>query len=940
MRTGIAVHETNREQESAMNGNPNHRSSRKEKQMNAITKGTSVAVLVTLSLVLAAGAAEPPKSESSAGAARGAEPAAGPPAVGGPLLAEALRGPLAGVEEIVFGITMQFPRKYDPVGKVRCSAGAQLCKLNLRTGKVTVLLDDPKGDLRDIQVHYDGKKAIFAYGKGGAPGMHLYEIGLDGTGLTRLTPEDSQIDSSPTYLPSDDIVFASTRSHRFVACAGSYAQTLFRCRPDGSRIFPISGSLENERGASVLADGRIIFLHWEYYHRGTHFFASLFTSNPDGTGVAAAFGNMHSTAVTLKAGNWHSDWPRQAPDSDRVCVVDRFNDQSSGIVAWIDPNRGPDDPRALQRVPGSPQDALNPDLLSPTSKPRPPSEASPHDALDPHPLGGDWILTSTPDGISLLDGKGRGERIYSRAASSLPGKGFWVVAPSPIRSRPREPVIPDRVDLAATTGKFLLADVNQGRNMPGVKPGEVKRLLVLEWLPTPSMYMPTARAAFFLLRIHGMVPVEADGSAYFEAPAGRAYAFVPLDTKGLSVKHMQSAAHLMPGEVAGCVGCHEPKTQAFSGRRPVAAAVRPPSRIQPYEGIPDRLDYLEDLQPIWDRHCVKCHNPDKREGGVLMTGERGGGVTPHTLGMPHSHLSLTAAGQIVDCRGPNQWGNLAPRRMGSGASALMQKLDGSHHDVKVSAREWATVALWLDTMVPLSRYYGEQDYRWIYGLQARGFQVGEVKAALKPSAEAMGVIERRCFTCHERRKPHRSRIGGAVLPGYRDGEEGKNYLFYPEPGPSPENDVFFSPKHMSSTQPEYDAQWREAFSRNESQLRRGSAIIVNWDRPEKSLVLLAPLAKPAGGYATASEAEVKAGKVKACPVLFQNTDDPDYKAILAGLPRVPAIKPETRMRPLRTFNVFGVLPPGPPDKLGTFDKESLWSAYWESLWWKPLTTAN
>jgi hypothetical protein len=286
-----------------------------------------------------------------------------------------------------------------------------------------------------------------------------------------------------------------------------------------------------------------------------------------------------------------------------------------------------------------------------------------------------------------------------------------------------------------------------------------------------------------------------------------------------------------------------------------------------------------------------------------------------------------AAGQVVDCRGPNQWGNLPPRRIGSGASALMNKLDGSHNGVKVSAREWTTVALWLDTMIPLSRYYGEQEYGWMY-------KTGKI--AIRPSAEAMAVIERRCFTCHERRAPHKDRMGGSIMPGYRDGEEGKNYLFYPEPGPSPENDQIHAKKDRSTMTPEYEAQWQEAFSRNESQLRRGSAIIVNWDRPEKSLVLLAPLAKSAGGYASASEADVKAGKVKACPALFQNADDLDYRAILAGLPRVPAHKPDSRGRMHPSFKEFGVVPPGSPDKLGTFDKESLWGAYWESLWWKPM----
>ena len=36
--------------------------------------------------------------------------------------------------------------------------GGRLCRLNLRTGKLKVLLDDPKGGVRDPQVHYDGQE--------------------------------------------------------------------------------------------------------------------------------------------------------------------------------------------------------------------------------------------------------------------------------------------------------------------------------------------------------------------------------------------------------------------------------------------------------------------------------------------------------------------------------------------------------------------------------------------------------------------------------------------------------------------------------------------------------------------------------------------------------------------------------------------------------------
>ena len=51
----------------AMNSNPNRDSSRKEKKMNAITKATLVAVLVTLGLALGARAAETPKPEPRKG---------------------------------------------------------------------------------------------------------------------------------------------------------------------------------------------------------------------------------------------------------------------------------------------------------------------------------------------------------------------------------------------------------------------------------------------------------------------------------------------------------------------------------------------------------------------------------------------------------------------------------------------------------------------------------------------------------------------------------------------------------------------------------------------------------------------------------------------------------------------------------------------------------
>ena len=75
----------------------------------------------------------------------------------------------------------------------------RLCRLNLRSGELTVLLDVPEGAVRDPQVHYDGQKVLFSYRKPGSDYFNLYEIGIDGTELTKLT-DGSYDDIEPTYV--------------------------------------------------------------------------------------------------------------------------------------------------------------------------------------------------------------------------------------------------------------------------------------------------------------------------------------------------------------------------------------------------------------------------------------------------------------------------------------------------------------------------------------------------------------------------------------------------------------------------------------------------------------------------------------------------------------------------------------------------------------------
>jgi hypothetical protein len=109
-------------------------------------------------------------------------------------------------------------------------------------------------------------------------------------------------------------------------------------------------------------------------------------------------------------------------------------------------------------------------------------------------------------------------------------------SPMLVKPRVRPPVIPDTIDRHATTGNFFVQDIYQG--LTGVERGEVKYLRVIEETsrvsetkmggsPYNQTFLVSAALAFGAKNYLGIVPVEEDGSAYFEVPSGRAVYFRP-----------------------------------------------------------------------------------------------------------------------------------------------------------------------------------------------------------------------------------------------------------------------------------------------------------------------------------------------------------------------------------------------------------------------------
>jgi len=542
------------------------------------------------------------------------------------------------------------------------SEGGRLCRLNLRTGWLKVILEDPRGGIRDPQVHYDGRKILFSYRKGGRHTFHLYEINVDGSGLKQLTdgPDD---DIEPTYCPDGSIVFCSSRCRRFVNCWYTRVATLYRCDADGQNVRMLSSNVDHDNTPWVLPDGRILYMRWEYVDRSQVHFHHLWTMNPDGTGQMVYFGNQHGGVAMLDA--------KPIPGTNKVVASfspGHGRPEHFGFVSVVDPRRGPDfQPFARNLTRGS-------------------------NWKDPYALSEDCFLVASARGIHVMDGAGKDELIYRLPPSQ---RQMQCHEPRPLRARSREPVIPPRTNLAATTSRLILEDIYRGRNMTGVKRGEIKKLLVLEQVPKPvnfsgGMEPLSIGGTFTLAQIVGTMPVEPDGSAQMELPALRSLFFVALDENDRPVKRMHSFVTLQPGETTSCVGCHE---QRIGAPHPMgadlAALRRRPSPVEPISDVPQMFDFPRDVQPILDRHCVECHNPDRREGRVDLTGDK---TARYTI----SYWTMQTRGLVSDARNEPR-GNRPPHSYGSAASRLMTLVDGSHYDAKLSDHERKMVRLWIET---------------------------------------------------------------------------------------------------------------------------------------------------------------------------------------------------------------------------------------------------
>jgi len=655
---------------------------------------------------------------------------------------EKLKLLMPGVEKILFvkRYTLQSTHYYTDFIDGCRNFGGSLCTLSLDDGAVTELAPDLNGGIFGrCNLSYDGRRVVFGHKPELGKGFRIWEVGIDGKGLRRITvdPPDEEDrvekyrlkwhwgymhhtdDIHPCYLPDGGIIFASSRCEFGILCDSRDILTttvLYRMDADGENMQKLTNSSVSESAPSIMNDGTILYTRWEYVDKGAVSVKCLWGMRPDGSVSEEVFGNDVNFPDTMNVG-------RAVPGSNNLVVAIGGPHMPLGLgtVLLIDTNK---DLRTRE-----PMTYITPDTdvrqehgFNHFIDGRWVRDNKGPLYMDPYPISNKWFLVAhNPDqpwndtkayGLYLLGADGKAELFYRDAEISC-----WM--PIPVAARPKPPVPNSSFDpdlARENLARVIVADVYRG--MEDVERGSIKYIRVLEQVPRPwkarrfwegdtydQQHSVVSKDTHLGLKtMHGIVPVEEDGSAHFTVPADKNIFFQALDEDYMAVQSERTYVNYRPGETRACVGCHEKTkdTPAF-GSKSLIAMSRPPVVPGPQPGDKTAgrpIHYPSDVQPILDKHCVRCHDGQKTKAKLDLRGT----MTRH-FSVSYETMLRHGLLKVIGENHPKT-GNVhyvPARGLYAHASKLLALLREGHEDVKLSPREWVRLVTWVDSN---GQYYG------------------------------------------------------------------------------------------------------------------------------------------------------------------------------------------------------------------------------------------
>ncbi|MDO4859034.1 MAG: hypothetical protein Q4A17_13950 [Thermoguttaceae bacterium] len=507
--------------------------------------------------------------------------------------------------------------------------------------------------------------------------------------IKQITFGPGVADMEPEWLPDGNLIFTSTRCNISAPCWWSSVCNLFTCDAEGRYIHRLAVDHGHTVFPHVTNDGRITYTRWEYSDRNAGYLHTLFVMNADGTNQTEFYGNnsqypaavLHgrmipnSTKVMAIAGAHHID------QRGKLIMIDRSEGMQAGEgVYFLAPKR------PMPNLENTGHETTGGNVVHGTEG---------EQFQYPYPLDEENLLVCySPEGgpVRGLKGIGKDGKPGSPAFGiywmNVDGRRELLIYDPVIsvgqhiaeKARPLPPQKISPVNESLNSGFFYVQNVYFGPGLEGVPKGTVKKMRIVgldyrvkgtvalglhPWGGHQTSPCGINNSAYDVRHVLGEVDVEEDGSCYFECPSRVPVFFQMLDEKGQMVQNMRSWTMVLPGEQFFCIGCHEDKNNTFIDNKQITAALRkPPQKIQPFfapgdepvqemerfltdhqkramaylnveapQGmdVPKGFSYTREIQPIWDAHCIQCHNggkdPAKKDVPLNLMGD----TRPYTM---------------------------------------------------------------------------------------------------------------------------------------------------------------------------------------------------------------------------------------------------------------------------------------------------------------------
>ncbi len=574
------------------------------------------------------------------------------------------------------------------------------------------------GIIRDLELSFDAKRMLFtSINKNGQ--WAIFEVGLDGSNLREMTPTD-QPDVSwfdACYLPEEPyIVSASTAGIQGLPCEGGgrVMANLYRVNTDTKKVRQLTFEQDSDWHPTVMKNGQVLYLRWEYTDVPHYFSRYVFSMNPDGRNQRALYGSGSYFPTAYK----HARQCPEASSTKLIGVVGGHHAEPEvGRLLIIDPNMGRDYPmrfRPTSKEWGPENTEINiiPDIL--------PKEVtgcvqeipgwgrdvvgnvcddqarhSTYKFVYPFPLSDKYFIVnmSMPGhgtyGLWLVD-------IFDNMTllAELPQESLF--EPFPVQARTKPPVLADNVDMSQDSGYVFLQNVYLGRGTKDIPKGKAKKLRIFAYhfgyLGSGGHESVGRESSWDIKRILGTVDIEEDGSAAFQVPANTPFAMQVLDEDGAALALMRSWTIVQPGEALSCNGCHETAHDVTPVQLSIASR-KAPQKIKEWYGPARSWGFQTELQPVLNQYCVACHNDTDRKGDISFI--------PNGAGDWRSDQAYTELVRFARHPGPeDELETLRPMEYHASTSELIQILRRGHHNVKLSPEAWDRFYTWIDLNAP------------------------------------------------------------------------------------------------------------------------------------------------------------------------------------------------------------------------------------------------